>query len=331
MNVSYFFRFAYFGLVSISTLVVGLPLCYSEESGMTERERKREETSQRYNRYFGNVDFTEGWLGKRVHFIQPKPEEIFTPFDREVLAAYVKGNHSYWLKELFKGALLEAFSGLEPTGFYLNQTGTNEPSLLLYKANIEDTQFTIQESCRVMLLTVKEKEIDYSKGVEGGEISRILGEWINLEGTNSNVIGYFKELGRDVDPAFVAVPDWDTDLSGRLEVGTVFSNCDRDMEMIREPYWRSEIVGIVSERGICFLLFKTDGIQGAMVGFPSDYNWLNEGLYKPDGVTFLDDRVSANDVRRPKPLMPMTNARRDELFERATNALFNLKEKVPVP
>lgn len=236
--------------------------------GLVGSNRSAETLYKKWRGIFGNVDFSDRMLFQRMVYLHPQQRNRFRKFENEILSKSIQTNHDQWVNRFFKGDLLRNIKGARPIGYYLNER-RKEPSLLLFEVEFNNRKISLVENYNLVFLTVKPKNIETVKSISEEEVNLILTDWTNIT------------VGREED----ALKDFS--LPEVLNNGYVFANNGgRRIQRIQD--WRDDIVGFVTNRGICFMLFKIDpkAIR-AERGLSYDFNWLNKGLFKEDGKTLL--------------------------------------------
>jgi hypothetical protein len=256
------------GLILFNWLVVcgSQQLFCADSTSAISRETQVREVLTRWKSMYGDVPFEERYLFQCMVHVHPQPRSVFHVWSDEILSDAIVQNHRMWAARMFRGAMKLAAIEASPRAYYLNGTRT-EPSLLLYELNVAGTQIGYVENGQAILLEVTLPQRRLGSSLETTDIAQALRDWIELEAASrDDIVGTFH-------------------LPSSVSVGTVFTNRTvAEVGRVRE--WRDYILGFVTKTGFCIILVKADP-QRAQLGLPFDFDWLNRGLFKADGVTLL--------------------------------------------
>jgi hypothetical protein len=222
---------------------------------------------KKWQEMFGPVNFREETLFESMLYVHPQPKRSFQDFRNEQLSAEVIWGREHWLDRIFKGSFHATLRDLRPSKYYVNE-GRTETSLLYLEVEFGDSTVAIEENYNAFFLNIAPKNYNVQSGIGRDQLVRLLSEWIRLKYTSpAEIIKAFR------------FPE-------RLTLGDVFTNSDRSRVGLINA-WEDLVVGFIAKEGICIILFKADG-ERAQFGFPSDFNWLNRGLFRSDGKTLVD-------------------------------------------
>jgi hypothetical protein len=244
---------------------VGLSVICGAEADISDRSMTNHVTA--WQTIYGPIHFEESGLFVAMTYLQPQPDHKFTRFTTEILAKTLLSDSKRWMDIFFKGDLRMELAGSKPSAYYVNQ-GRNEPSLIRYESKLpEGRHVVVVENFSAVCITVafNNEERD---GIMGSNVARFVFQNTRLP------YGSVKEI----EDAF-SLPE-------RMPVGETFANSKKtDVATIRD--WNDMVFGFVGKGGVSFLILKAVG-ERASFGLLTDFNWINNRLYKADGVTLID-------------------------------------------
>ncbi len=222
---------------------------------------------KKWQEMFGPVNFRDETLFQSLLYVHPRPKQSFRDFRGEQLSREITRDHEHWRDRIFKGPFHAALMDVKPSKYYVNE-GRTETSLLFSEVKFGESTVSIQESYNALFVNIAFNDYDVESGIGRDRLAHLLSAWIRLKYNSPE----------EVMKGF--------NLPEQLKLGTIFTNRDRP-RVAEINAWEDYVVGFVTKHGICLILFKADG-QRAQFGFPSDFDWLNRGLFKSDGVTLVD-------------------------------------------
>jgi hypothetical protein len=216
---------------------------------------------------YGPVPFKEPGLFSAVRYLNPQPDDNFTKFSSEILAETLLKDRERWIDNIFKDDLRKQLADAKPIAYYLNH-GQNEPGLLGFKIQLADGRHaTIVENYNAFCITIEWHNAEQHE-IKRGEVVAFLFRNTRLPYENM----------KDIEEKFA--------LQESLPIGQTFTNTTQvNVALIKD--WHDMVFGFVGKSGVSFIFLKAAGGRAAL-GFPTDYNWINNGLYKADGITLVE-------------------------------------------
>ena len=221
---------------------------------------------------FGDLPFDRTELFSALIHLMPQERTRFTPFTDQVLGGEVRRSHKRWIELFFKNGCRDSILVSRPSGYLINITDVQAPSLLMHEGRMMDFPIVLIENANVMFLQVG---MGKTSEIQGAQMAQFLFDWIDA--------GY--QSHEEIRTKF-SLPD-------RLKLGSYFTNAPGSrVELIND--WREIIVGFISRKGeVCLILFKAFK-ERQVKGFPHDVNWLNRNLFMADGETLVAPLLSTN-------------------------------------